>query len=177
MAATLIPIDPRTAAERLKAGVAHLVDVREADEFARRHVKGAVSRPLSLFDPDRLPVFETKATIFTCRTGMRTNANCDRLASAVSGEAYVLSGGIDAWAAAGLEVEEDRVAPLEMMRQVQIAAGALILLGVALGFAVNPGFFALAGLVGLGLTVAGLTGYCGMARVLAFAPWNQARAR
>ena len=170
MAATLIPIDPRTAAERLKAGVAHLVDVREADEFARRHVKGAVSRPLSLFDPDRLPVFETKATIFTCRTGMR-------LASAVSGEAYVLSGGIDAWAAAGLEVEEDRVAPLEMMRQVQIAAGALILLGVALGFAVNPGFFALAGLVGLGLTVAGLTGYCGMARVLAFAPWNQARAR
>ena len=97
--------------------------------------------------------------------------------AAVSGEAYVLSGGIDAWAAAGLEVEEDRAAPLEMMRQVQIAAGALILLGVALGFAVNPGFFALAGLVGLGLTVAGLTGYCGMARVLAFAPWNQARAR
>ena len=176
MAATLIPIDPRTAAERLKAGTAQLVDVREADEFARRHVKGAVSLPLSQFDPGRMPALETKAAIFTCRTGMRTQASCERLAAAVSEDAFVLAGGVDGWAAEGLPVEENRAAPLEMMRQVQIAAGSLIILGVALGFAVNPGFFALAGVVGLGLTFAGMTGFCGMARVLALAPWNRAPA-
>jgi hypothetical protein len=56
---------------------------------------------------------------------------------------------------------------------VQIGAGSLILIGVGLGFTVNPAFFALAGLVGAGLTVAGATGFCGMARLLALAPWNR----
>jgi hypothetical protein len=64
-------------------------------------------------------------------------------------------------------------APLEIMRQVQIAAGLLVLTGVGLGLGVNPLFFALAALVGAGLTLAGATGFCGMARLLALAPWNR----
>lgn len=64
-----------------------------------------------------------------------------------------------------------------MMRQVQIAAGLLVLTGVILGFLVHPGFFGLSGLVGAGLTFAGVTGFCGAARLLQAAPWNrQARA-
>lgn len=47
--------------------------------------------------------------------------------------------------------------PLDMMRQVQIAAGSLILLGAALGFAVSPWFYALCALMGAGLLFAGLT--------------------
>ncbi len=45
------------------------------------------------------------------------------------------------------------------MRQVQIAAGALILLGVLLGYTVSSGFFLLSGAVGAGLTFAGVTGF------------------
>lgn len=74
-------------------------------------------------------------------------------------------------------MNEDRKAPLEMMRQVQIAAGLLVFVGVFLGFIVHPGFFGLSAFVGAGLTFAGATGFCGMARVLQAMPWNrQARA-
>ena len=84
----------------------------------------------------------------------RTGAICERLAKAVEGPAFVLEGGVDGWEAAGLPVEQDRKAPLEMMRQVQIAAGLLVLAGVGLGFGFHPGFFAISGFVGAGLIFA-----------------------
>jgi len=91
-------------------------------------------------------------------------------------EAYILGGGIEAWKAAGLPVTRDAKAPLELMRQVQIAAGGLALLGFALGVTINPGFHALSGLIGAGLLFAGATGWCGMAKLLALMPWNKALA-
>lgn len=59
------------------------------------------------------------------------------------------------------------------MRQVQLIAGGLVLLGVVLGFLVHPGFFALSGFVGAGLMMAGATGWCGMAVLLRTMPWNR----
>lgn len=176
MSATLNALDPHAVAERLSAGTAVLVDVREGDEFARRHVRGALSRPLSDFEAAHLRIEPGRDVVFACRSGMRTSAHCRRLAAAVDGEAYVLKGGIDAWAAAGLPVDEDREAPLEIMRQVQIAAGLLILIGVGLGVFVAPAFLGLAAFVGAGLTFAGASGFCGMARLLALAPWNRRAA-
>lgn len=170
---TLIPIKPEAAARQLQAGKAVLVDIREPDEFARRHVRGALSRPLSAFEQAHMTVTPGADVIFTCRTGMRTGANCDRLAAATQGPAYVLEGGVDAWGARGLPLEENRKAPLEVMRQVQIAAGALVLVGVALGVIVHPAFLGVAAFVGAGLTFAGATGFCGMARLLALMPWNR----
>jgi len=167
-------LPPDDVADRLRAGRATLVDIREPDEFARRHIKGALSRPLSDFAKAHLTIEPGRAVVFTCRSGMRTEANCARLAAAVDGTAYVLKGGVDAWAAAGLPLEEDTRAPLEIMRQVQIAAGSLVLVGLALGFTIHPAFFGLSAFVGAGLTVAGATGFCGMARLLALAPWNRA---
>jgi rhodanese-related sulfurtransferase len=176
MSATLTPLNPRTVADRLKAGRLVLVDIREPDEYARRHVAGALSRPLSGLEAAHLKVEPGKDVVFTCRTGMRTGANCERLAAAVEGPAFVLEGGVDAWAAAGLPVTEDRKAPLELIRQVQIGAGGLVLLGVLLGAFLHPAFLAVAGFVGAGLLTAGITGFCGMANLLARAPWNRAAA-
>jgi len=173
MTARLKPLNPLEVAERLRDGRAVLVDIREPDEFARRHARGALSRPLSAFETAHLKLAPDAEVIFACRSGMRTAANCDRLAAAVSGEAFVMNGGLDAWASAGLPLEEDRKAPLEMMRQVQIAAGGLVLVGVALGFLVSPLFFLLSGAIGAGLTFAGVSGFCGMAKLLALAPWNR----
>ena len=59
------------------------------------------------------------------------------------------------------------------MRQVQIVAGSLVLLGVVLGTTVSPLFLLLSGFVGAGLVFAGLSGWCGMAQLLALAPWNR----
>ncbi len=173
MNARLIPLKPEEAQARLAARQAVLVDIREADEYARRHIQGALSRPLSAIEHAHLNVQPGAEVIFTCRTGLRTAANCQRLAAVVDGPAYVLDGGVDAWSAARLPIVENRKAPLEIMRQVQIAAGSLVLGGVALGALAHPAFYALAGLVGAGLVFAGVTGFCGMARLLGVAPWNR----
>ncbi len=173
MTSTLTTLTPEALADRLSRRAAVLVDIREPDEFVRRHIKGALSRPLSALEAAHLKIEPGRDVVFTCRSGMRTGANCARLADTVDGEAFVLEGGVDGWAAAGLPVETNQKAPLELMRQVQIAAGSLVVVGVLLGLTVYPGFFGLSAFVGGGLTFAGATGFCGMARVLAAAPWNR----
>jgi rhodanese-related sulfurtransferase len=173
MPKTLIALTPEAVEERVRQGHALLIDIREDDEFARRHIPGALSRPLSRFDAVALPEMAGTDVIFTCRSGMRTAANADRLAAPVAGNTFVLEGGLDGWARAGLPVEANQKAPLEMMRQVQIVAGSLVLIGVLLGWLMSPLFFGLAAFVGAGLTFAGISGFCGMARVLALLPWNR----
>jgi rhodanese-related sulfurtransferase len=170
----LTPLSPATVAARLKAGSAVLVDIRELDEFAREHVAGAVHAPLSRFEEAGAALPHGREVIYTCRTGNRTGMNCVKLAARVPGEAFVLDGGLDAWKAAGLATRTDRSQPIELMRQVQMTAGGLILVGAALGLLVHPAFWGLSAFVGAGLFFAGATGFCGMARLLAVMPWNRA---
>lgn len=176
MPQSLNPLTPEAAAERLRGGHAVLIDIREADEFARRRIPGAVSHPLSRLDAAALPRHAGTELIFTCRSGRRTTDHAARLAAAAGGPAHELDGGLEAWAGAGLPVAVDRRAPLELMRQVQIVAGTLVLAGVLLGFLVSPLFFGLSAFVGAGLTFAGVSGFCGMARLLALLPWNRPAA-
>lgn len=166
-------LSPSRVAELLREGRAVLFDVREPDEFARSHVNGARSRPLSSLEAAPLRLPPGKMAIFTCRSGMRTAANRGRLIAAGGDGACILEGGVDAWAAAGLPLARDPRAPLELMRQVQIVAGSLVLVGVALGLVLHPAFFGLSAFVGAGLAFAGASGFCGMARLLKIMPWNK----
>jgi rhodanese-related sulfurtransferase len=172
----LTALDPKTVADRLKNRTLTLVDIREADEFAREHIGGAVSLPLSKLESAHVKLEPGKDVVFQCRSGMRTSANCARLAAFADGPAYVLEGGLDAWKKSGLPVRADAAAPLEINRQVQIAAGMLILTGVVLAQTVHPAFVGLSAFVGAGLTFAGVSGWCGMAKLLAVMPWNQRAA-
>jgi rhodanese-related sulfurtransferase len=170
-------ITPEEAARLLREGGATLIDVREADEHARERIPGARSMPLSRLEEAELAVHQGKPVLFHCRSGARTAGNADRLAAKAGlCEAYVVEGGLDAWKRAGLPVAEDRRQPLELMRQVQIAAGSMVVLGVLLGAFVTPGFYLLSGFVGAGLVFAGVTGTCGLARVLRMMPWNRRAA-
>ena len=170
-------ITPDEAARLLREGGATLVDVREADEHARERIPGARNLPLSRLEEAELAVHQGKPVLFHCRSGARTAGNADRLvAKAGLCEAYVVEGGLDAWKRAGLPVAEDRRQPLELMRQVQIAAGSMVVLGVLLGAFVTPGFYILSGFVGAGLVFAGVTGTCGLAQVLRMMPWNRRAA-
>ena len=173
MTAILTALSPAETRRRVTESGAILVDIREADEYVRRHIPGALSQPLSGWEAAHLTVDPQHDVIFTCRTGMRTAGACDRLAARVSGSAFVLEGGVDAWEKAGLPLAIDSKAPLEIMRQVQITAGLLVLVGIVLGFASAPVWFGLSAFVGAGLTFAGVTGFCGMARLLMLAPWNR----
>lgn len=173
MKPTLTSLLPAEVDKRLMRRRAVLVDIREPDEFARRHVRGALSRPLSTLLSDRLETEPGREVIFTCRTGMRTTDNCDQLAGIVTGEAFVLEGGVEAWVAAGFPVDEGRGPPMGIAWQAQIAAGTLVLTGVGLGLTVHPGFFGLAAFAGAGLMVSGVSGFGGMAQVFAAMPWNR----
>ncbi len=174
--ATLTPIDAQSLANRMKNGELTLIDIREPDEFAREHIAGAVSLPLSRLEAGHVALRSTRPVAFTCRTGMRTNANCDRLAAQVGEPAFVLQGGLAAWKLAGLSTHADRKAPLEIMRQVQITAGSIVVLGAILSATVNPAFIWLSAAIGAGLTFAGASGWCGMATFLALMPWNRRQA-
>ena len=66
---------------------------------------------------------------------------------------------------------------ISLERQVRIAAGALVLVGLALGQWVHPWGIALSGFVGAGLVFAGWTDTCGMGMLLAKAPWNRRALR
>jgi rhodanese-related sulfurtransferase len=130
--------------------------------------------PLSRLEEAELAVHEGRPVLFHCRSGARTAGHAARLADKAGVcEAFVVEGGLDAWRRAGLPVAEDRRQPLELMRQVQIAAGSMVVLGVVLGALVSPWLYLLAGFVGAGLVFAGITGTCGLARLLRVMPWNR----
>jgi len=169
----LRPIDAHTLKQKLDAGEAILIDVRESDEHAREHVIGARLAPLSSIDAHDFDREHGKVAVFHCRSGMRTQANAAKLLGRGFREAYYLDGGIDAWKRAGYPVHTNAKAPLEIMRQVQIIAGGLVVTGVSLGLLVHPGFFALSGFMGAGLFFAGATGWCGLALLLKTMPWNR----
>ncbi|MFI4898241.1 MAG: rhodanese-like domain-containing protein [Phycisphaerales bacterium JB059] len=157
---------PEDVARWLDEGDAVLIDVREDFEHAEASIDGAVHTPLSAIDPEGIRrAHAGQRLVFHCKAG--------RVAEA--GEpVYCLAGGIDAWRAAGLPIKRSAHAPrLPVMRQVQIVAGSLVVIGVALGLLVTAWFLALSAFVGCGLVFAGATGWCGMARLLGVMPWNR----
>lgn len=170
---TIRQIDPTTLQKRLQAGEVILIDVREPSEYARERIDGARLVPLPRIDNHDFGTDRDNVAVFACRSGMRTTMYASRLLAKGFKETYVLAGGLDAWKRAGLPVECDETAPLDLQRQVQIAAGGLALLGAVLAWLISPWFLLLSGFVGGGLMMAGITGYCGMAHLLSVMPWNR----
>ena len=167
-------ISPAEAHRLIESG-ASLIDIRQPDEHSRERIAGALNVPLDRLSKDAAP---GDVLIFHCRSGMRTAQADDKLAEAAAGrDCYIVDGGISAWGNAGLPVEKVRGAPIEMQRQVMIAAGGLVLIGTSLSLFVAPGWIWLAMAVGAGLSFAGISGFCGMAYVLATMPWNRRPAR
>ncbi|MCA9299540.1 MAG: DUF2892 domain-containing protein, partial [Phycisphaerales bacterium] len=104
----------------------------------------------------------------------RRSADAARKYRSNGEDVYHLAGGIEAWKASGRPTARSDAAPrLDVMRQVQITAGSLVLIGVVLGVTVSNWFLILSGFVGSGLVFAGLSGWCGMAKLLGRMPWNR----
>ena len=166
------PVDmgPHQAAEQVQAGQAVLIDVREADEFARSHAPFAISIPLGNLKATLplLAISPEKTMIFQCQSGPRSAQAC-QIARSLSADQAIgnLTGGLNAWLRDGLPVvTASSTAAPPLFRMVQVVAGSFILI---LTIAALAGFYpALWGLafIGFMLTFAGLTGWCGMAIVL-----------
>ncbi|MCA9296681.1 MAG: rhodanese-like domain-containing protein [Phycisphaerales bacterium] len=169
----IVEITPDVLKEWLAAGDTVLIDVREPFEHAGERIQGAKNVPLSSFDPASVRrEHGDKRVVFHCRTGKRSAEAATKF-GVDAAQTFHLAGGIESWKQSGESTERSAGAPkIDVMRQVQITAGSLVLLGVLLGVFVSPWFLILSGFVGGGLTFAGLSGWCGMAKLLARMPWN-----
>lgn len=166
-------IDAKTAEEWLNKEQAVLIDVREPDEYIREHIPQAHLVPLSGFNSEDFPKEHDKIAIFHCHSGSRTEGAAPQILRSGFKDVYQLEGGIQAWRKAGLHVNENLKAPISIMRQVQIAAGGLVVLGIVLATLISVWFVALSAFVGAGLVYAGVSGVCTMAAILSKMPWNR----
>ena len=155
-----------------------VIDVRTPAEYGSGHIPGAYNVPLDRLD-EALPALrvlaEKSELVVVCASGARSTTASGRLAGEGIAAAS-LDGGTSAWAGAGHALDRPAggraVWPME--RQVRLAAGSLVVLGVLLDLAL-PGARVLSLLIGGGLVFSALTNTCGMAAVLSKLPYNRRR--
>lgn len=169
----ILTLSPQEAYAKHNAGELVIVDVRTGVEYAQVHAQNVIHLPLDSFDAASVIQQHPGKTIACiCKSGKRGGQAAQLLAQAGYDRVANVNGGTEAWEAAGLPVEKNsRVMSLE--RQVRIAAGFLVFTGTLLGYFVHRGFFIIPGFVGAGLTVAGITDFCGMGLLIAKMPWNR----
>ena len=167
-----IHVDLNTASELLAQGHT-FVDVRSAMEYSGEWIDGSWNIPLPELEARMGELAKSgKPVVILCRTGNRSLMAAQVLERRGFRDYRILEAGITGWRKAGLPVKQG-VKRLSIERQVQIAAGSLILLGVLLGTLVNPWLYGVSAFVGAGLTFAGLSGFCGMGLLLLKMPWNR----
>jgi rhodanese-related sulfurtransferase len=180
MSTRVLSITPERFASLRQLGQAPvLLDVRTDAEYRAGHAEGARLVSLDEIDPRTLPTLIGKPgagrceTLYvTCQSGARARQAAERLVEAGYHNLAVIEGGTQAWEQAVLPmVRHGRAIALD--RRVQIAVGTLLVLKVIFGFTIHEIFFAAVPLIGVGLVVAGVTHWCGMANLLAPMPWNR----
>jgi rhodanese-related sulfurtransferase len=152
-----------------------LLDVRTPAEFEEAHIEGSILLPLGDLNPEEVKRLATgkSACVLVCRSGNRARQAAEKLKTIGLPSLHLLAGGVLAWDAAGLPLDRGASKVISLERQVRIAAGAIVVLGVVLAQLVHPLFMGLSAFVGCGLIFAGLTDRCGMGMLIAKAPWNQ----
>jgi len=175
-------ISPMALSQHLQSDPrATLLDVRSPAEYRAGHIPGARLVPLDelkdsgLSDVVKDAGGETgKPLYLTCHAGVRAEQAAQMMRTAGLDHVVLVKGGTEAWQKAGLPVKRCGTA-LSLERQVQIAVGSLLILKVLFGFTVHELFFVAAAVIGAGLITAGITRWCGMARLIARMPWNRRR--
>lgn len=163
-------VTPYQLQKMLDDGSADLIDVRETDEFVEEHINRAKNIPLRIVDNEQLVGCKRKIVV-QCKSGKRGEEACLKLKQQCSDlDLSNLEGGITQWKTEKFETVASGNLPI--MRQVQIIAGALIVIGGVAAILFGMLFLSLPILIGVGLIFAGVTGWCGLAKLLAMMPWN-----
>lgn len=165
-------ISPQEAQRLLAEPDTIILDVRTQAEHRVMHVAGATLKPLQDLTPEKAKSYTGKRVLCLCQKGARGEKAAGILRDAGITTSNIV-GGIEAWESAGLPVEKNtQGAHMSLERQVRIAAGLLVVIGVLLGHFVAPAGYLLSLFVGCGLIFAGITDTCGMGMMLAKCPWN-----
>ena len=155
---------------------APVLDVRTPGEFKSVHVPQARNLPLDHLNPDNLiasGLARETPVYLLCAGGRRASQAADELRLAGFRHPIVVEGGTTAWEQAGLPVTRSAGGVISLERQIRIAAGSLVVVGVLLAWFVAPAFILLSAFVGAGLVFSGITDWCGLGLLLAKLPWNR----
>ena len=101
-------VNPAEATMLINREDAHIVDVREADEYVAGHLPEAKNIPVAKLAErvGELEKFKGKPIIVCCASGMRSNKACAELKQHGFEKLFSLTGGIDAWTGAGYPVKK-----------------------------------------------------------------------
>ena len=165
-----ITIDELIQRRNQRAGM-QLIDVRSPQEYRAGHLPGALNIPMETIGARLGDLNAEQEIVLICQSGKRAIMVYQHLRGTPHSLA-VLAGGTAGWQAAGLPVIAEQSSDWSLDRQVRLAAGLLVLLGILGSFGWRPGL-GLAIFVGGGLTFSGLSGWCGMGLLLAKMPWNR----
>lgn len=105
---TVEEITPAQAHARMTSGEVWGIDVREPHEWAAGRAVGAITMPLSAFNPAELP--GDRPLVFLCRSGSRSGQVTSYLRASRDDVAN-MAGGMQAWQAAGLPMTADSGSP------------------------------------------------------------------
>ncbi|NEC26045.1 rhodanese-like domain-containing protein [Streptomyces sp. SID8111] len=182
MTAPVTPVALGTDQARTRLHEFTVIDVRTPGEYASGHLPGALNIPLDQLRR-ALPALRDAAgrgdLLVVCASGRRSADAAARLAGHGI-TAATLTGGTAAWSEEGHALDRPAACATRsawaMERQVRLAAGTLVLLGLVLDLLVHPAFRFLSAGIAAGLVFSAVTNTCGMAAVLARLPHNRPRA-
>jgi rhodanese-related sulfurtransferase len=151
-----------------------VVDVRDPHEFAAGS-EAALCLPVTTITAETASAFAKqnnlgadKTVVLLCARGMRAAQAAERLRPLLPNPIAIVEGGRAALAAATGERQ-----PVSIERQVRIAAGSLVLLGILASLLIHPAGILLSIFVGAGLVFAGITDWCGLGLLMMKMPWNR----
>ena len=149
------------------------MDVREPVEHDEEHITGAKLIPLGQLVRRSAEIDRSLPLVVMCRSSKRGGDALQKLQALGFTGGRNLEGGILAWKAAGLPVSTNGKKDFPLMQQVQLTIGLGVLAGAILALTVNPNWVLLCAFFGAGLTMAGSTGWCGLAILMSKMPWNR----
>lgn len=159
--------------KKLENNDVFLIDIRQPSEYKRGYIEGAFLLPLQNISVKNLSFLNQQVVLY-CHSGKRSREAAMAFSKADPAlDIASLEGGIQNWIQSGQLVEKSLGHGISLERQAQIFAGTVSFLGVLLGKFVHPLFYILPAFVGAGLILTGLTGWCGMMKVLSKMSWNR----
>jgi len=166
-------ITAQQAKEMIAKENAQLIDVREPAEHASLHIPESKLHPVGRISAKDIENKEQTLLIY-CQKGGRGKSACEKLLNENPDlKVYNITGGIEHWQKSGFDTKKGDSNMLPLDRQVQLSIGIMLIVFSALALTVSNAFVWVTAIIGMGLFVAGSTGFCGMARVVAMMPWNQ----
>ena len=150
-----------------------IVDVRSKPEHKSVRIAEAINIPLEEIQKHVQELNKYETVFLHCQSGKRSQEACKILSNLKHAKVVNIQGGILQWQSQGFEVNKTKGFHLPIIQQVHLIAGILTLTGAILSKTLNPNWIYLPMIIGAGLTFAGATGWCGMAKILQKMPWNK----